>query len=134
MKYPKCDECPVGTFGRKCQKITIKCEHGTPSSGKYGTGKCDCHDGYTGPTCSSCVTGYFQCKDKSGKAVCSGMKCEGSACGENTNEKPSVLDWECSTNWCSMHCSKTVFNKCDSCHGGNCQCRNKGGSGTVTAP
>ncbi len=55
-------DCPAGYWGENCDNNTITCEHGTPSLGREGTGKCSsCHPntGWTGENCDVCEGNYW---------------------------------------------------------------------------
>jgi hypothetical protein len=47
---PLCSECSPGYYGPSC--APCDCEHGDCDEGSAGTGSCECHDGWTGPTCA----------------------------------------------------------------------------------
>ncbi len=72
--------CPEGRYGPECKECNVKDSRGRVCSGsgkckgegtRKGSGKCSCHDGYTGELCDSCDVGHYQSYEDEDKRLCS---------------------------------------------------------------
>ncbi|GJQ82066.1 hypothetical protein Trydic_g6938 [Trypoxylus dichotomus] len=120
-------QCPTNTYGLDC-KGQCTCENGNCDS---VTGKCECYDGWSGPTCSTkcnCLNGgkcnkNTECQCAAGftgafcEAICdetswgphckNKCECEGNGCNEKTGECIA----SCAPEFYGKKCNKTC--SCD---------------------
>ncbi|KAK7489685.1 hypothetical protein BaRGS_00019080, partial [Batillaria attramentaria] len=107
--------CAPGQFGDDCNQT---CSVGCENICDLNTGNCTCRQGWDGPTCETCATGYYN-KSESGDPTPGNCSSCGSGCSDTCNGQSGYCT--CRPGWELPRCDRRCDGTCDAVIG-NCTC------------